>query len=42
MKKKPKIIALILLLLIGAGSLLFAIFGQPVYDDHPRVCHDGA
>ena len=33
MKKKPKIIALILLLLLGVGSLLYAMFGQPVYDD---------
>ena len=33
MKKKPKIIALILLLLLGTASLLYALFGQPVYDD---------
>ena len=33
MKKKPKIIALILLLLLGTASLLYAMFGQPVYDD---------
>lgn len=33
MKKKPKIIALIILLLLGAASLLYAIFGRSLSDN---------